>query len=324
MRILAVDDDPVMLDLLGTVLEDRGFDDLTFATSAEDALELIEIARTPYDVFLLDVMLPEVSGIEVCRRLRTYERYRATPVLMITASRARDMMARAFDAGATDFVSKPFDPLELVSRINLAALLNDSLQRERLSAQAMEDLSRLNEVSFDARIDMPAGPGVRGFLALENELLRCADTLFEMMLYQVQIDNALGLFRGSRPAQFRTALETVARVLSHATDTDLTRFAYAGRGAMFVVARTHAQSDLDAIESRANEMLSKAWDSFATGQPTAPTLTLTRIDGPPVWSGKAAADAMRSFQGRADLTKQAEPYEVDGLFEQLSVRIASA
>ncbi|WP_299417580.1 response regulator [uncultured Sulfitobacter sp.] len=322
MRILAVDDDPVMLDLLGTALEQSGFDDITFAATAEDALELIDVAAAPYDIFLLDVMLPGTSGIEVCRTVRTYPRYRATPVLMITGSRARDMMTRAFEAGATDFVSKPFDALELVTRIKLAAMLNDSMQREQMNAAALEELGQLTEVSFDERFDLPSGAGVKGFLTLENELLRRADALYEMVLFTVEIDNALGLYRGSRPAQFRASVEAVGRALSSEIDTDNTRFAYAGRGDMIGVAHTHAQIDLRDLQRRANQALAVNWDSFASGQPKAPTLSARRIDGPPAWSGKAAADVLRSFQGRADLTAQADPYEVDGLFERLSVRIS--
>jgi CheY-like chemotaxis protein len=321
MRILAVDDDPVMLDLLGTALENSGFEDITFAASAEDALELIEVACLPYDVFLLDVMLPEISGIEVCRRLRALERYRATPVIMITGSRARDMMSRAFDAGATDFVSKPFDGLELVTRIRLAAMLNDSLERERLNSEALADMERLADVSFDERFDLKKGPGVKGFLALENELLRHADALYEMTLFSVQIDNALGLYRGSRPAQYRASVDAVSRVLSNRMDTDRTRFAYAGRGGFICVAHATPSLDLAELQRSANTLLMQGWEAFAIGHSFAPTLNMRQIEGPKLWSGKAAADAIRNFQGRADLTVQAAPFEVDGLFERLSVRI---
>ncbi len=323
MRILAVDDDPVMLDVLGTALEKSGFNDITFAASAEDALELIEVARLPYDVFLLDVMLPEISGIEVCRRLRKMERYRATPVLMITGSRARGLMSRAFEAGATDFVNKPFDALELVTRIRLAAMLNDSLSRERMNSAVLADMGRMADVSFDERFDLKKAPGVKGYLALENELLRRADDLFDMTLFSAQIENALGLYRGSRPAQFRASVEAVSRVLSHRMDTDTTRFAYAGRGAMICVAHAVSPPDLEELQRSANTLLKQGWEAIVDGDYAAPTLNIKRIEGPKLWSGKAAADAMRNFQGRADLTVQAAPIEIDGLFERLSVRISA-
>lgn len=324
MRILAVDDDPVMLDLLGSSLEASGFDDITFATTAEDALELIEIADQPYEIFLLDIMLPGTSGIEVCKRLRKYKWYRATPVLMITASRARDMMARAFEAGATDFVSKPFDALELVTRIRLAAMLNDSRQREKMNAAAVEQLDRMSEVSFDERFDLMPGPGVKGFYALENEMLRRADALNEVSLFSVQIDNALGFFRGSRPAQFRAGIDAAAQALAEVIDTDYIRFAYAGRGAMIGVAHAQAEIFPGQVQSDANTAIARGWDSFATGQTTPLTVSVAQVTGPPLWTGKAVADMMRNFQHRAELTTQADPYEVDGLFKQLSLRIARA
>ena len=324
MRILAVDDDPVILDLLGTALEANGFDNITFAATAEDALELVEVSEVPYDIFLLDIMLPGISGIEVCKSIRTHEEYRATPILMITASRARDMMTRAFEAGATDFVSKPFDTMELITRIKLAAMLSDGIQRERMNTQTQTELGQLTDLSFDERFDLPAAVGVRDFLTLENNLLRRADALYEMSLFSVKIDNALGLFRGSRPAQFRTSVEAVGRAISSVMDTANTRFAYAGRGELIGVAHSHAQIDLYDMQFAANKSLAANWDSFATAQPKAPTLTFRRIDGPPAWTGKAAAAAMRSFQGRAELSAQADPFDVDGLFEQLSVRFGVA
>lgn len=324
MRILAVDDDPVMLDLLGISLEDSGFDDITFAATAEDALELIEVADPPYDVFLLDIMLPEISGIEVCRRLRQQEVYRATPVIMITASRARDMMERAFDAGATDFVSKPFDALELVTRIKLAAMLNDSRQREQLNAAAVEQLDRMSEVSFDERFELKSGAGVSGFYALENELLRSSDTLYEMVLFSVQIDNALGFFRESKPAQFRAGVDAVGYALGEVLNTDQIRFAYAGRGAIICLAHNHTQIAIAELESQANAALARNWNRFGTGQPKAPMLSFHGIEGPAIWTGKSAADMLRNFQHRAELATQATPYEVDGLFKRLSSRIVGA
>lgn len=322
MRILAVDDDPMVLDLLGIALEQNGFCDITFAITAEDALELIEVAREPYDVFLLDVMLPGTSGIEVCRTLRTRQRYRATPVLMITGSRAHDMMTRAFDAGATDFVSKPFDAMELVTRIKLAVMLCGRTQRERMNDNSVKELDGLTDVSFDERFDLPKGCGLTGFLTLENELLRHADVVYEMASFSVEVDNALGLFRGSRPAQFRASIEAVGSAVCGVFDKQFVKLAYAGRGAIFGIAHKGAQFRLGAAQKQSNAALAQNWDSFITGQPQAPTLTIQRLEGPPNSSGRAIADLMRSFQGRVDLWTQADPFIVNGLFDRLSVRIA--
>lgn len=95
-----------------------------------------------------------------------------------------------------------------------------------------------------------------------------------------------------------------------------------GGGAMFCVIHGAAEVALSDLQERINTLLVQGWDAFAIGHPTAPTVSIRRLEGPPVWSGKTAADKMRSFQGRADLTAQAAPYEVDGLFERLSMRIS--
>lgn len=324
MRILAVDDDPLMLDVLGVALEENGFDDITFAATAEDALELIEVAKVPYDVFLLDIMLPEISGIEVCAKLRTLDRYRATPVVMITASRARDMMKRAFEAGATDFVNKPFDPLELVTRIRLAAMLNDSQQRERDNVAALEKFARLADVSFDEPFDLQVRPCVKRFLSLENEFLRRGDSRLPVSLFSVQIDNALGLFRGRKPAQFRAVVEAVSQALSDVVDPRNCYYAYAGRGTIFLVAHEAATFNQTDLQRRVKHALDGHWDEHMTGVSKAPTITARRIKGPDSWPGKMAADVMRSYQSRADLGSQADPFEVQGLFERLSVRIGGA
>ncbi|MEP1766887.1 MAG: response regulator [Sulfitobacter sp.] len=321
MRILAVDDDPIMLDLLGNVLEDGGFNDITFAAGAEDALELVEVSSKPYDTFLLDVMLPETNGIEVCKVIRSYPKYHDCPIIMVTGSRARGMMASAFEAGATDFVNKPFDALELITRIRLAAMLSAKKQQIPPKAVPLKEHEHLTEVSFDARLEMPSNPGVQGFLALENELLRREDQLEGIQLFSIQVDDALGVYRCCRPAQFRVVIEAVARILSGVLDTDTTRFSYAGRGDMFGMIQSCDKTKLQDLQERANGALKENWARFSTGQMTGPTLTFQYIEGPPIWTGKAAADAMRSFQGRAHLTQQAGVTEVNGLFERLSGKI---
>ncbi len=323
MRILAVDDDPVILDILSNALESSGFGNLTFATNAEDALELIKDARVPFDTFLLDIMLPGTSGIEMCREIRKLDQYRSTPIIMVTGVKAPDMMGLAFEAGATDFVTKPFDGLELGTRINLAALLNESLQRERMNSHALEELSRLTAISFDERFDVRKARGVRGFLEMENDFLRKGDSQYAMTMFGVQIDDALGIFRRTKPAQFRAIVEAVAFALADTMDIENTRFAYAGRGAMIGVAFSRESVSLKALEEAVNATLAETWVEWATGLKLPPNLSVRRVGKEGPMSGHAAANAMRSFQGRADLRDGTDPEEVNGLFARLSLKIGN-
>jgi two-component system OmpR family response regulator len=112
-RILVVDDEPYITDLLGAALRFEGFDVETAATGAE-ALTLSE--RSHHDLVLLDVMLPDVNGTEVCRRLRA--RGSRTPVLFLTARDATEDKVGGLTVGGDDYVTKPFSLDELVARIH--------------------------------------------------------------------------------------------------------------------------------------------------------------------------------------------------------------
>jgi pilus assembly protein CpaE len=127
-RILIADDDAIIRELVGLVLHQEGFQVLP-AKTGEEALSLA-MRRQP-DLCILDVMMPGTDGYTVCRHLRTNESTRLMPILILTAqAEARDKLA-GFEAGADDYLTKPFDPAELVLRVK--ALLARS-QMSKISA----------------------------------------------------------------------------------------------------------------------------------------------------------------------------------------------
>lgn len=126
-RILCVDDEPLNLSLLEAMLVPRGFEVMT-ASNGMDALDKIQLKRV--DIVLLDVMMPEMDGFEVCRRIKADDLYRNIPVIMITAYAARENRIKGIEAGAEDFISKPFDSAEVLARIGMllkVKALNDQL-----------------------------------------------------------------------------------------------------------------------------------------------------------------------------------------------------
>jgi two-component system phosphate regulon response regulator PhoB len=114
VSVLIVEDEPAILELVAVNLEHAGFAPLR-AASAEQALELLRAALP--DVALVDWMLPGQSGLALARRLRADARTRELPIIFLTARSEEGDKVAALDAGADDYVTKPFSPRELVARI---------------------------------------------------------------------------------------------------------------------------------------------------------------------------------------------------------------
>jgi len=113
-RILVVDDNELNLELVRTILELEGYDAAT-ADSGEAALQKVE-AFKPH-VILLDVMMPDINGFELCRRLRQMPATANTPILMLTAASGEDDRMKAKKVGANDLLGKPFNMDALNERI---------------------------------------------------------------------------------------------------------------------------------------------------------------------------------------------------------------
>ena len=110
-RILVVDDDTALAEMIGIVLRTEGFDPVF----CEDGAQAIEIFRASKpDLVLLDLMLPGLDGIEVCSRIRAES---GTPVIMLTAKSDTADVVKGLESGADDYMVKPFNPKELVARI---------------------------------------------------------------------------------------------------------------------------------------------------------------------------------------------------------------
>lgn len=130
--LLVVDDDPSILELVSLVLTQAGHR-VTSATTGHGALAMAE--ETPFDLVVLDVLLPGVDGREVCRRLRRKGR---VPILMLTALGEIHHKLQGFEAGADDYLAKPFEPSELAARVR--ALLKRAGADRTLEERSSEPL----------------------------------------------------------------------------------------------------------------------------------------------------------------------------------------
>jgi two-component system KDP operon response regulator KdpE len=121
--ILVIDDEPELLRVLGLILRDAGYQVHQAASGREG---ILQAQRARPDIVILDLMLPDIPGSEVAAKIRETSE---VPVLMLSANESPVEKVRALDAGADDFITKPFDPDELLARVRVA-LRRKSSQRE--------------------------------------------------------------------------------------------------------------------------------------------------------------------------------------------------
>jgi DNA-binding response OmpR family regulator len=114
-RILVVDDDENILNLEKTILEQRGFE-VTGAVGGAEALAVL--GEQTFDLVLLDVMMPEVDGFTVCRKIKEDPRLKDLPVIFLTAKGGGEALAEGFESGAVMYINKPFTANKLLTIVN--------------------------------------------------------------------------------------------------------------------------------------------------------------------------------------------------------------
>jgi two-component system phosphate regulon response regulator PhoB len=137
--VLVVEDEPAQREVLAYNLEAEGFD-VARAANGEEALMLVR--ESPPDVIVLDWMLPNVSGIEVCRRLKTRPETRALPIIMLSARSEEVDRVRGLETGADDYVVKPYSIVELMARVRA--------QLRRTRPASMGEVLDFDDIRLDA------------------------------------------------------------------------------------------------------------------------------------------------------------------------------
>jgi two-component system phosphate regulon response regulator PhoB len=146
VRVLVVDDEPDVCRLLTFSLEQAGFEVGSAATGAE---ALLSIGRKPPAVIVLDVGLPDLSGVELCRRLRADQELGDVGIVMLTALGSREDRIVGLEAGADDYVVKPFDVQEVVLRVRALARRISERNDARATKQPSQQLLRSGALTVD-------------------------------------------------------------------------------------------------------------------------------------------------------------------------------
>jgi PleD family two-component response regulator len=134
MRILVVDDSEEGRDVAEAMLLAAGYEDVVTAASAAEAFKLLATDgpaddASSVDLVLLDIVMPEIDGIEACARIRNDPNHADVPIIMVTMLGDMDSLANAFVAGATDYINKPLNRVELLARVRSALKLKSELDR---------------------------------------------------------------------------------------------------------------------------------------------------------------------------------------------------
>lgn len=258
MKILAVDDDPAILGIVDQFLGHSTQHKVDTVPSAKAALEAIADAEEPYDCFLCDIQMPEVDGISLVRLIRQSPGHETTPIIMLTAMHSKRDLDRAFEAGATDYVTKPFTCADLPPRLQAAQKLGFETDRRRDKRHQAGDVAGMGDDLKRVMLGDPiAIPGVKsavGYTEFENyvsELLRRRTG--ELSTIAVKIGSVDHLHAKFTSEQFEQMLAVAATVVQDTLLAEGGVLSYRGNGTFLCipeqqtnVRRRAAETDLNA------------------------------------------------------------------------------
>jgi diguanylate cyclase len=154
LSILIIDDEPDNFDVIEILLSQQDYQ-LHYAASGKDAIATMDSFNP--DLILLDVMMPEMDGIEVCRRIKAMPQWAAIPIIMVTALTSKEDLSLCLEAGADDFLSKPVNSLELRARVRSMLRIRQQYQQlecfnTELEIKVKERTAQLNQMIFEDRL----------------------------------------------------------------------------------------------------------------------------------------------------------------------------
>ncbi len=259
MRLLAVDDDDSILELLSEILISFGYSDVVTATSGVEALQVIATAEKPFDCLLLDIQMPQMNGITLCDKVRQISGYQYVPIIMLTAMVQKRYIDDAFEAGATDYVTKPFDFLDLKKRLSDAQRLAAERQASIAAILEMEELNGQvsAQQSFDLSepLQIDGVHGCVGFAEFENYVHQMSRArLLDSTLLAVKIDNIAEYYTRLSFADFSQLVANAVKLISQSVHGKGNLVSYRGDG-LFLMIR-HNKDAVDGL-SFARELQSR-------------------------------------------------------------------
>lgn len=299
MKILVVDDDELIRELVRDILHLKGYRNVTLAASAKEAQKAISEARIPFDCFFLDIQMPGMDGIELCHWIRSQATYLRAPVVMLTVLSDMSYVDRAFAAGAFDYATKPIVKGQIHEKAATIRQLIEGRKKFGPDAAAVGPLGA----------DRPEG--MIEYLALENYVKRLSLAgLFtrQIFAFKTVALNYRGLPQGG--AQFDAIVDASARAIAAALRPRDLFVAHAGDGVLICVARSTGDVELERIAEEANRRFAEMRDRAGVPDELEVTICVGRnIRVGQVRSGRTALHSLSLAIRSATRAAQDVPME---------------
>lgn len=190
--ILVVDDSQDSLLLLETILNGAGYKDVCLARSAIEGFKLLGVDEhgtgEKFDLILMDLLMPDIDGIEACRQIKAVKSLQDIPIIIVTANPEIENLPLAFEAGAIDYLTKPFMELELLARVHSVLKLKSEMDRRKEVTRQLEDANE--ELKLLSSLDGLTGIANRKHFdeILDKEWRRCLRYTKPLSLVFMDID----------------------------------------------------------------------------------------------------------------------------------------
>ena len=305
IKLLHVEDDADIREIALMALELSGDFEVVQCETGEAALNQVQ-NYTP-DVILLDIQMPGMDGIELARRIRETARHADTPILMLTAMSDKRYIDAAFAAGATDYVTKPFEIAELKERISVVEGMAEARQqRTKKIFAAKSAADQASQVALFEPISIYDVDNVIEYSSMENYVAQLSrSALFGSTTFAFSIREIEGFHEAMSSFEFYSLISDVAEVISDTLQGHQFLMSYAGSGTFVCITESGWRPNMNGLMDAVNLELSQTelFDNY--GQRIHPRVSAgqaVRL----IWkSGNSVMDALAQAHSSAEAASQA-------------------